>query len=101
MMTMTMTMTMTTTTTTITKTVIMAGATIIKYQKKIQLVIYPMMIMTIMMATQRITMTMIITSQEVGIITPNMRNMKMIMLMKLKVMVKMQMTSNKLKKILV
>ena len=52
-----------------------------------------MMIMITMMATPRITIK--------RIITPKMRNMKIIMLMNLEVMVKMRLTSNKLKKILV
>ena len=81
------------TTTTITKTKIMAGTTIMKYQKTIQLIMHPIMIMMSMMATPRITIK--------RIITPKMRNMKMIMLMNLEVMVKMRLTSNKLKKILV
>ena len=85
-----MTMIMTTTTT-ITKTKTMAGTTIIKYQKTIQLVIHHMMIMITMMTTPRITMKMIIIQK--------MRNMKMIMLMNLEVMVKMRMTSINLKMI--
>ena len=83
----------TTTTTMATKNIIIAETTIIKYQKTIQLVMYPMMIMMAMMGTSLTTIK--------RIIAPKMRNTKMIMLMNLKVMVKIRMTSNKLKKILV
>ena len=91
---------MMTTTTTITKTRTMAGTIIIKYQMIIQLVMHHMMIMISIMAIPKITIKMIMTHQKAGIITPNMRNMKMTM-MNLKVMVEMQMTLNKMKKILV
>ena len=80
-----------TTTTTETKTKTMVRTTIIKYQKTMQVVMHPMMIMIIMMATPRITMKIIITQK--------MRNTMMIMLMNLKIMVKMQMTSINLKMI--
>ena len=96
----TMTITITTTIM-VTKTITMAGSTIIKYQKTIQLLMHLMMIMMAMMATLMITIRMIMTPQETGTITPKMRNMKMTMLMNLEVMIKMQMTLNKLKKILV
>ena len=65
----------------VTKTETMAGTTIIKYQKRIQLIIYLIMIMVSMMAIPRITIK--------RIITPKMRNMKIITLMHLKVMIKM------------
>ena len=86
------TMTMTTTATiTITKTKfkIMTGTTIIKYQKTMQVVLHPMMIIITMMTTPRITMKIIITKK--------MRNMMMIMLMNLKLMIKIQITSINLK----
>ena len=86
------TMTMSTTMT-VTKTKTMAGTTIIKYHKTIQLIIHPIMIMMSMMATPRLTIK--------RIINPKMRNMKMITLMNLEVMVKMRVTLNKMKKILV
>ena len=79
---------MMTTTTTITKTKTMARTTKIKYQKTIQLVLPHMMIMVSMMAIRKITIRMIMTPQEAGIITPKMRNMKMMMLMNLGVIVK-------------
>ena len=91
---------MMTTTTTITKTKTMARTTKIKYQKTIQMVMHPMMIMMSMIAIRRITIKMIMTPQEAGIITPKMRSIKMIILMNLGVIVKIRMTSNKLKKIL-
>ena len=92
---------MTTITITKTKTKTMAGATEIKYQKAIQMVIHHMMIIMSMMAIWRITIKMNMIPQEAGIMTPKMRNMKMVMLMNLGMMVKIQITLNKLKKILV
>ena len=71
------------------KTKNMAGTNIIKYQKIIQLVMHHMIIVMSIMATLRITIKMIITPLEAGIIIQKMRNMKMIMLINLEVMVKM------------
>ena len=82
---------MMTTRTMITKTKTIAGTTIIKYQKTIQVIIHPIMIMIIIMATPRITMKIIITQK--------IRNTMVIMLMNLKIMVKMQMTLINLKMI--
>ena len=90
-----------TTMTTLTKTKTMTGIIEFKYQKIIQMVMYHMMMIMSMMAIQRITIKMIMTHQEAGIIISKMGNMKMIMLMNLGIMVKIQMTSNKSKKILV
>ena len=76
------------TTITKTKTKTMAGTTKIKYQKTIQMVMHHLMIMMSMMAIWKITIKMIMTPQEAGIINPKMRNIKMIMLMNMGVMVK-------------
>ena len=69
----------------------MTGTTIIKYQKTMLVVLHPMIIIITMMATLRITMKLIITQK--------MRNMMMIMLMNLKIMIKIQVTSINLKMI--
>ena len=57
--------------------------------------------MIAMMAFPKVTINMIMTHQKTGIITQNMRNMKIIMLMNLEMIVKMQMRSNKLKKMMI
>ena len=60
-----------------------------------------MMIIISIMAIRRITIKMIMTPQETGIMIPEMRNMKMIILMDLiMMMIMIQMVSSKLKKIL-
>ena len=81
------TMTMTTMTT-ITKTKIMMGMTLIKYQKMMKAVPNRMMILT-MVTNPKITMIIIITQK--------MRKMMMRILLNLKMMIKIQITSINLK----
>ena len=61
-----------------------AGTTTIKYQT----MMHHIMIIMSMMAIWRITIKMIMTPQETGMMTSKMRNIKMVMLMNLRVMVK-------------
>ena len=74
---------MTITTMIITKIKIKAGTTTIKYQR----MMHHIMIIVSVIAIRQITKKIIMIPQETGIMTPKMRNMKMVMFMNLKMMI--------------